>query len=167
MNKESKQMLAFIFKRSGKETLPASDVYLAMSMELQWCSPKEAKAFVKHAVATKLLKETNQGVSPSFLVEDVEIPTGFSPSKKCFLETTSPSTTSEEQNIISIVISRIQEKKQIDTSEIISNIKEIALEKRIVDEVASVFYAKKMGCAIQDLISDLKNKSFTFGKSKA
>jgi hypothetical protein len=156
MDKEAKQILAFIFKRSGKETLPASDVYLAMSMELQWCSPKEAKAFVKHSIAINLLKENNQGVTPSFQVEDVEIPTGFSPSNKCFSEITSPSTRLEEHDLLSVVISRIQGKKQMDEKEIKSSIKKIASEKMIVDEVAAVFYAKKMECAIQDLIASLK-----------
>lgn len=166
MNDEAKQILAFIFKRSGKEILPASDVYLAISMELQWCSPKEAKAFVKNAVANKLLKESDHGVTPSFEVEKVTIPTGFSPSKQLFSDLFSPLTETKEKDVYSLVMSRVKQKKQMSEEDIEQSIEKIKSEKMINKEVAAVFFAKTMQCEIQDLLSDLEKTVFTVEENK-
>lgn len=165
MTDEAKQVLSFIFKRSGKETLPASDVYLAISMELQWCSPKEAKSFVKQAVDTGLLKESNHGVAPSFEIDDVSIPTGFSPSKKCFTEIRSEVANLAEKEIMSTVVSRIEEKTKMTDKEISQGIEQLAREKMIMNDVAAVFFAKKYDCKIHDLMSDLKEIVFTSEKN--
>lgn len=160
MNDEARQILAFIFRRSGKETLPASDVYLAISMELQWCSPKEAKAFVKKAVAAGLLKENDHGVTPSFMVEEIEIPTGFSPSEEVFKNHLDSSKKSDEKELYSMVISRLAQKKQMSQNEINNAIEKISTEKKIEREVAAVFFARKMQCNIHDLLPDLEKIFF-------
>ncbi|MBS3777932.1 MAG: DUF2240 family protein [Candidatus Thermoplasmatota archaeon] len=165
MTNEAKQVLAFIFKRSGKETLPASDVYLAISMELQWCSPKEAKAFVRQAADAGFLKERDHGVTPSFEIDTVSIPTGFSPSEKCFAEVSSAKADSAEKDIISLVISRVKEKTKMTGEEVENNIEQLSKEKMIVKDVAAVFFAKKHNCKIQDLIPALKENVFTSEKN--
>lgn len=165
MTNEAKQVLAFIFKRSGKETLPASDVYLAISMELQWCSPKEAKSFVKKVVDAGLLKESDHGVTPSFEIDTVSIPTGFSPSKKCFAKVSSAKADSAEKDIISPVISRVKEKTKMTDEDIKKGIEHLSKEKMIMKDVAAVFFAKKHECNIQDLISSLKKNVFTSEKN--
>ena len=165
MDDEAKQVIAFIFKRSGKKTLPASDVYLAISMELQWCSPKEAKAFVKQAVTKGLLSETKQGIAPSFHVENITIPTGFLPSKDCFLKMGSLSELPKNKEIVNIVVSRTKQKSQISEEEINEDIHNIASQKLICEGVAAVFYAKKIGIEINDLLEELEKIVFTFGKN--
>ena len=57
MDSEWKIIIAFLFKRSGKEKLSLSEFYLSLSMDLKWFSPQQAKAFVNHAVEQKLLTE--------------------------------------------------------------------------------------------------------------
>ena len=167
VNDEAKQVLAFIFKRSGKKTLPASDVYLAISMEFQWCSPKEAKAFVKQAVSNKLLIEKDHGVAPSFEFDEVRIPTGFKPSKTVFTEQSSTEKSSSVEDVISLAIKRLEKNTEMTYREINDNIERIAQQKRILLEVAAVFFAKKHDCDITDLITPLKNMIFTSEKRKA
>jgi hypothetical protein len=164
---EAKQVLAFIFKRSGKKTLPASDVYLAISMELQWCSPKEAKAFVKQSVAHNLLIEKDHGVTPSFEFDKVSIPTGFSPSNTVFTEPLSSVESLSVEDIISSVIKRLEGNTKRDSEEIRYQIEQIAKDKNIMLEVAAVFLAKKHDCKIDDLIGPLKDVVFTSEKRKA
>ena len=55
MESESKIVLAFLFKRSGKNMLKESDIYLPLSLELGWFSSTQAQEFVKHALNEKLL----------------------------------------------------------------------------------------------------------------
>lgn len=156
MNQQAKQVLAFIFKRSGKQTLPASDVYLAISMELQWCSPKQAKIFVKQAVNEELLIQNDHGVSPSFDIDNITIPTGFKPSKECFLTDLSAQSDTSEDNVISKVYQRLINKKNMTKEEINHSIETIANEKMIEKSVAAIFLAKKMNCKVSDLIPHLK-----------
>ena len=165
MNEEQKQVISFIFKRSGKKILPASDVYLAISMELQWCSPKQAKSFVKQSIAEGLLKENKEGVTPSFPVESISIPTGFSPSKDCFTINDSIEDVPSKNDLISQVISQIKQKTKMNESEIISEIQKIVLEKMIIEEVAAVFYAKKMDCEISQFIEKILTLNFKTEKN--
>lgn len=167
MNEEAKQILAFIFKRSGKKTLPSSDVYLAIPMELQWCSPKEAKAFVKQAVLASLLSEHDEGLTPSFEVEQVSIPTGFKPSRDCFKSLDLPKSSPVNESLISRVIQRVQNETTIAENDIKQGIKILAIEKLISDEVAALFFMKKKGLNIKDLIPFVKKNMVTSEKNKA
>ena len=152
MNDEARKVLAFIFKRSGKKNLPASDVYLAISMELQWCSPKEGKAFVKEAVRSELLSENDSGVTPTFDVEDIEIQTGFRPSENCFKDIDV-----QPKSTLSVVTNRIMKTNDISEGEIKQEIDRIVQNKQISSEVAAVFIAKKHDCKIDDLIVEVKS----------
>lgn len=165
MNEKARQVLAFIFKRSGKETLPASDVYLAISMELQWCSPKEAKEFVKQAIAADLLKQQTKGVTPSFQVDSIEIPTGFSPPKECFKNVINSPEDSKNDDALSLVRKRVKNETSLSNEDITQRIDELAKEKMIFTEVAAVFFAKKMGCKTQDLLKKIDKEIFKSEKS--
>ena len=43
---EMRIIIAFLFKRSGKEEMSPSELYLPLSMDLQWFTPNQAKEFV-------------------------------------------------------------------------------------------------------------------------
>lgn len=167
MNEEAKQVLAFIFKRSGKKILPASDVYLAISMELQWCSPKEAKNFVKNEILSGILIEQDHGVTPSFEVDDVSIPTGFKPSKNFFMNEEVSETDPADVDVVSQMIKRIKNMTNMTENEIKNNIELLAKENVLSEEVAAIFLAKKKKCDIQDLIPLVRNNMFTSEKNKA
>ena len=55
MNSEWEIIIAFLFKRSGREELSFSDLYLTLSIDLNWFTPEDAKAFVNMAIKQKLL----------------------------------------------------------------------------------------------------------------
>ena len=54
MESDAEIIIAFIFKRSGKQKLKLSEFYLPLSMQLNWFSPQEAKDFVKIAIKQKV-----------------------------------------------------------------------------------------------------------------
>ena len=84
MNSEEMSIISFIFKRSGKDRLSESEIYLPLSLELRWFSSTEAKNFVKYATQTNLLNKEDGFLSPSFDVSKIKVPIGFQPSKKDF-----------------------------------------------------------------------------------
>ena len=84
MNSESHVIISFLFKRSGKDELKDSEIYLPLILELGWFSAREARDFVKYAVEQKLLVKKDGLLAPSFDVEKIIVPVGFYPSKKSF-----------------------------------------------------------------------------------
>ena len=57
MAAEAEIILTFIFKRSGKQMLKESEIYLPLSIELGWFTTKEATTFVKQAIEQDRLIE--------------------------------------------------------------------------------------------------------------
>ena len=79
---EFKIVISFIFKRSGKEKLTLSEIYLPLSMDLKWFSPQEAKEFVNFALKQKILNKKNDFIFPNFNYKDINIPIGYKPKKE-------------------------------------------------------------------------------------
>lgn len=82
MDTEAKIIIAFLFNRSGKPVLKESELYLPLSMELGWFSTKEAAEFVSYAVAQGLLAKKDGDLHPTFPIEAITVPVGFTPKKK-------------------------------------------------------------------------------------
>ena len=86
MASEYEIIIAFIFKRSGKEKMNFSELYLDLSMNLNWFSPEDAKKFLNDAIKKKLSIKEDDQISLSFDINKITIPMGFSPSKRVFSE---------------------------------------------------------------------------------
>ena len=56
MPSESEIIIAFLFKRSGKAKLSFSDLYLTLSMDLNWFTPDDAKSFLNLTLKQNLLE---------------------------------------------------------------------------------------------------------------
>ena len=56
MASEVKIIIAFLFHRSGKTELTSSEIYLTLSMDLNWFSLSKAKDFVNFALNEKFYK---------------------------------------------------------------------------------------------------------------
>ena len=46
MPSELEIVITFVYNRSGKSELSFSDLYLTLSMELNWFTPDDAKEFI-------------------------------------------------------------------------------------------------------------------------
>ncbi len=76
MASENEIIIAFLFKRSGKEKMSCSELYLNLSMELGWFSPEDAKKFLYKEIKNKLLTNEDEQISLTFDVNKIKIPFG-------------------------------------------------------------------------------------------
>jgi len=142
MESEAKIILAFLFNRSGKTRLTEAELYLPLSMESGWFSTKEAQQFVKYTVQKELLVRTEGLLSPNFPLDTINIPVGFTPSKKNFRETTEDL---KGKNIVEEMVTQIVEHTHRDKTEIFGEVTREEKEKNLLPEVAALFVARKYG----------------------
>ena len=117
MVSDAETIIAYIFKRSGKSEIEYSEIYLTLSMDLNWFSPDDAKAFINKAVEKKLLKKTNEIIIPCFDINNIKVPLGFYPSKMLFKDTNSVKNKKEEKNIFTHIIKKIEDETEISEEE--------------------------------------------------
>lgn len=159
MDSEAEIVIAFLFKRSGKEELRLSEFYLSLSMDLKWFSPKQAKAFVCHAVKQKLLIKKDDLVTPNFGYKKVVVPIGFHPSKQLF-EEKEVERHEEERDVVKAIVERIVEKTGLEAQNVIEKIKDIEKEKNITSEVAALLVGKEYDVILDDCFEEIENKIF-------
>ena len=144
MSSEEEIIIAFIFNRSGKEKLKDVEIYLSLSMELNWFKPDEAKNFVKKSVENKLLVEEDGLLKPGFNVDSVDIPLGFKPSKTSFnFEKKQKEDDKDKEDVVKIIINKIVLKTKKEKEEIKLKIKKEETEKNITELVAALLVAKE------------------------
>jgi len=148
MESDAEIIIAFIFKRSGKQKLKLSEFYLPLSMQLNWFSPQESKDFVKIAIKQKLLKEEEEIIEPTFDVNQVKIPVGFRPTKQVF---EIKKKVVEEKDLRTKIIEEIRKKTNLDEKSI-----QIEQEKNITFEVASLLFGKEYDIVLEKFYEKIK-----------
>jgi len=161
MTSEVETIIAFLFKRSGKEELTPSDLYLPLSMDLQWFTPNQAKTFVNMALQQKLLIKKEGKLKPSFDYEKIVVPIGFRPSKKPIEE---KEVKEEKLDAIKTIINRIVEKTGLDEKSITEKIKDFEKEKNIRLEVAALLVSKEYDVDADDCFDEIEEKLFRENK---
>jgi len=163
MNGDAEKIISFLLKRSGKKALPESEFYLTLSMDLQWCPPKQAKLFVANALRAGLLTKNDDQLSPTFDVKDVSIPTGFKPSEEMFQKKiVKPSTSTGD--VVQQISDIIAEKMGESVDEIKEAIEKSASDKMIANDVAALLFAKKYDISIDSFLPLVKKHLFTENK---
>jgi hypothetical protein len=156
MVSENEIIISFLFKRSGKEKMSFSELYLNLSMDMKWFSPEDAKKFLNDAIKKKLLIEEGEQISTSFDVNKINIPIGFSPSIKVFNKKNKES--EEERNILKQIVKRIHEKTNLNEKQIIDKINYISKEKNLIEEIAALLVGKEYEVEIDDFLKELEKK---------
>ena len=159
MNSEIKIIISFLFKRSGKEELTASELYLPLSMDLKWFSPKEAKDFVNSALLKNFLIKKGDQIKPNFDCKKIAIPVGFHPSKQIFEEETDM-VNEERQDVVKLIIGRIVEKTEQDEQGVFEEIKEVSNEKNISLEVAALLVSREYDIVVSIFLDQVEDKIF-------
>jgi hypothetical protein len=163
MVSEEEIIIAFLFKRSGKRELHISDLYLSLSMELNWFSPSDAKAFVNQAIEKKLLVKKDHVVQPHFRYETINIPVGFQPSQE-YAHEQDPYRPGKQLDAIKKIIQRIAKETKLDEHSIINQIEKITREKNIDRRVASLLIGKKYGIFLNDCYEEIESGIFKENK---
>ena len=160
MNSEAKIIITFLFKRSGKAKLSFSELYLTLSMNLNWFTPDDAKEFVNLAIKEKLLIKKEDLVYPGFEHEKITIPIGFAPTKNVFEKKKVETEGEKSEDILSKIVKQIIEKTKLSNDEILKKIREIEKEKNITSEVAALLVGKEFDVSLEEAYADVENKIF-------
>ncbi len=134
------------FKRKGKDSLKESEFILALSFDLNWFSPDQAKKVVLKAEKAGLIKREGDIIRPAFDLSSVEPPHGFKPG--VFEE--------EERLIFDRIIERITVETGMDKRRVIAliNKKRDELSKLVEIEVSAILVALEHGVAMDNLIDE-------------
>jgi hypothetical protein len=157
MSSEAEIIIAFLFNRSGKTMLTEAELYLPLSMELGWLSTKEAKEFVKYVINQGLLVKKDGALQPTFPLETITIPVGFTPSKQLFSQQREEE---EKDNILEQVLARICSQTHQNQHSILGEITKEEREKNITPEVAACFVARKYDVDIAHLYDEVEQNIF-------
>jgi hypothetical protein len=132
------------FLRKGKDVLKESEFVLALSIDLKWFPPEQAKNVLKDAEKSGLLKREGELVRPAFDISGVEIPSGFRP--ELF----------EKKTIFDRITDRIILKTGIEKRKVIAliNKKQEELGKQVLIEVSAILVALEHGIMVDDLIDE-------------
>ncbi|KAA0005885.1 MAG: hypothetical protein DRM98_00730 [Thermoplasmata archaeon] len=167
MISEMQLVIAFVFKRSGKKEMSFSELYLTLSMDLNWFTPGEAQNFIKHAIKNKVLMENKELLKPNFDITAVTTPVGFHPSKKIFEKQTGqkkeepPGLELKAQDVLEKIVHRISVETQLIEKEIFQKIKNVEKEKNVTPEVAALLIGKKHDLSFEDLLDQIEEELFS------
>jgi len=134
------------FKRKGKDALKDTEFVLALSIDLKWFNPEQAKLVLNDAERSGLLKREGELIRPSFDLSQIEIPSGFKPEPASLTK----------KSIFDRTIERIITGTGIEKRKVISmiNKKQEELSKQVVIEVSAILVALENGVMVDDLIDE-------------
>lgn len=134
------------FKRKGKEQLKDMEFVMALSMDLKWFTPEQAKSVLSEAQRSGLLKRDGELVRPSFDLSKIEIPSGFKPQTVAI----------EKKTVFEKVIERIITSTGVEKRKVVSmiNKKQEEFSKHVVIEVSAILVAIENGVLVDDLIDE-------------
>ncbi len=134
------------FKRKGKDALKDTEFILALSLDLKWFNPEQAKIILSEATKSGLLKREGELVCPSFDISRIEIPSGFKPEPVSL----------PKKSIFDTIIDRIIVGTGIEKRKVIAmiNKKQEELSKQVEIEVSAILVAVENGVMVDDLIEE-------------
>ena len=132
------------FLRKGKDALKDTEFVLALSIDLKWFTPEQAKAVLGDAEKAGLLKREGELIRPSFDISKVKIPPGFKPEP------------GEKKSIFDRIIDRIILGTGIEKRKVVAliNKKQEELSKQVVIEVSAILVAMEHGVMVDDLMEE-------------
>jgi hypothetical protein len=158
MKNEAIIILSFIYKRSGKSELSASEIFLTLSMDLNWFNLNTSKLFLNYSMKEGLLKKHNNNLITTFDFKKIKIPAGYQPTKDIsFGEST---TKCSSLNLLDELICKIENKTGYETKEIFEKISQISSEKHLSFEIASLLIFIEFDINYDDYIEKIENKIF-------
>lgn len=133
------------FKRKGKDSLKESEFVLALSFDLNWFSPDQAKKVLLEAEKAGLIKREGDIIHPAFDLSSVDPPNGFK-----------PGVFEEERSIFDRIIERITMETGMDKRKVIAliNKKRDELSKLVEIEVSAILVALELGVPMDNLIDE-------------
>ncbi|MBS3773489.1 MAG: DUF2240 family protein [Candidatus Thermoplasmatota archaeon] len=140
MIQEARKLIAFLFQRSGKDSLDENEIYMTLSYELGWLTPAEAKEFIQRGLEQGLLQETDAGYTPTFDTASVDVPLGFE---------VDGSIVQIEQEDLVTVIAGVLAGRDMHEEQARSLIQKRVEQEHVIPEVAALLVAHEHGVDVQ------------------
>jgi len=160
MESEVKIIIAFVFKRSGKAELKASDIYLTLSLELGWFSSQEAKNFVAYCLQQNYLQNKKNSLTATFDISSIPVPIGFRPTQQkydpSFTDAKKEDVLSKDNALLSTLIKYICSQTNRSEEEVHIAIQQLQDEKQIYPEVAALLFARKYHIPIDGFFNTIE-----------
>ena len=159
-NQQVKQIISFILKRSGKKSIAESEIYLILSMDLQWCPPHVAKQFISEVEKTGLIQIENGLILPSFTIDKVSIPIDFKPTVEFFENFKAEEKEMQPMNTDQF-LNYLKDSLSLSKEEITEAITKIQEDKNITQQVAMLLFAKKHDIDINIILPEIEKDLFS------
>lgn len=139
---ELRYIVSMPFKRKGKDILKQSEFILALSIDLNWFNPEQAKNILRDAEKAGLIERDGEHIHPAFDISSVQIPSGFKPDEK--------------KTIFDRIIERIMHSTGMNKHKVIAliNKKHEKLCKLVEIEVSAILVAMEYKVEVNDLIDE-------------
>ncbi len=157
MDSEREIIISFLFKRSGKESLKFSDLYLALSMDLNWFTPDDAKAFINLALKEDLLIKNDTLIKPNFGYEKTIVPVGFTPSEQVFKIKEVDKHNEKKESVLDKIIKLLVENTNLDAVALSELINILAKEKNITEEVSALLIGTEYNINFDDFYEKIED----------
>lgn len=151
-NEVSLFTIAQPFKKLGKDELTIDEFTFALSLDLEWFSPQDAKLVLQNATKSGLVTTQGGLLKPAFDLKKVKKPVGFKPDINIF---------TREKSIFDEISIRLEGK--ISKKELKDRVnKKIEELGDIIDEgVIFLLVAKELGLKIDDLVDEAYKSIFS------
>ena len=156
MTSDAEIIIAFLYKRSGKEEISFSNLYLNLSMELNWFTPDAAKAFINTAIKKELLIENGDLIKPNFDYVKIIVPVGFTPSKNIFEKNEVEEI--KDVDFFEKIVKQIIEKIKLDEKQVIEKIEDIANNRNLSKEVAALLLGKDNDILFEEFYEQIEQR---------
>ena len=156
MPSEAEMIIAFLFKRSGKEKLKPSEFYLTLSMELKWFTPKGSKAFLNNAINENLLIKKDDNILPAFDYGKIVVPIGFRPSMKIGEQKKEDVKLGLDEKIVN----RVVEKTNLEEMDVVKKIESIEKEREVSRIIAALLVGIEYDVILEDLFIEIEGELF-------
>lgn len=144
-----KEVIAFLYNRSGKEEMTAKELRLVMSMDLRWFSPKEAEEIVDMFQNKRLLlRKGGGGLRPAFNYRKLTIDRDLHPTKKELLGG------SGEEPLFIRMVGHITDRADEEKRNVISMVNRKAGELGIEVEAAAMLVGDEVGVDMHPLAEE-------------
>ena len=135
-----KEVIAFLYKRAGKDELTGQELRLAMSMDLRWFSPKEAEEIVDLFQNKRLLvRKGSGGLRPAFNYKNLTIDRDLHPTKADLLGG------SGDEPLFVRMVGHITDRADEERRNVISRVNRKAGEMGIEVEAAVMLVGDEIG----------------------
>ncbi len=145
-----KDVVAFLYNRSGKEEMTAQELRLAMAMDLRWFTPKEAEEVVDLFQNKRLVaKGPGGGLRPTFNYGKLSLPRDFKPSTDLLRRGTG-----DDEPLFVRMVGHIAVRADSEKRHVIALINRKASELGIEVEAAAMLVGAEMGVGMAPFVDD-------------